>query len=301
MRIGIDIGGSHIGVGLVNEIGEILLKKEKDIPHMGADIKTIIIETIKTYINEILKEQSIKISDIDYIGIAFPSALYNGKQCVSINLGIDGEIVKKEIKKYFRIPVYMKNDAKCAAICEKKFGAINDYSNVVFLTIGTGIGGAVFLNNVLLQTKENDLFEVGHMIIKSDGLKCKCGKQGCFEQYASITALKRNIANVLNIDKEITGIELYNIINQNIENPNIKDVLNEYIQDLCCGISNIIRLFSPQAICIGGSFVNYKEIFLRKIQEKLKDNSIMFNEACPQIILAKNKNDAGIIGAANII
>lgn len=303
MKIGIDIGGSHVGVGLVDENGNIIIKREKDlVKKEELNLKSTIIYTVIQYINELMFEKNLNINEIKYIGIAYPSSLRNGKIGKSTNLSfLEGEKIEESIKQKFNIPVYIKNDAKCAAICEKKYGSLKEYSNCVFLTIGTGIGGAAFINDTLLSTTQNDLFKIGHITIQKDGIECKCGKKGCFEQYASIASLKREVKNKYNINEELTGIRLYEFIIQNMQDEKIEKIIEEYIENLSIGLSNIINLFEPEAIAIGGSFSYYKDIFLEKLEDKLQENHIAFRDNLPKILIATYKNDAGIIGATNII
>lgn len=301
MRIGIDIGGSHIGVGLVDDTGKIIIKKEKDIlREEKINIQTEITNTAKKYITEILEEQHVE-EKISIIGIAFPKSLRGGTIGKAVNLGISGIELKESLEEYFKIPTYIRNDAKCAAICEKEYGSLKEYQNAIFLTIGTGIGGAAFYNNELLQTDKNDMFKIGHITIQKDGIQCKCGRKGCFEKYASMSALKQNVKREFNIEKEISGKELLKFITENLNDTKMQKVLNEYIENLSTGISNIINLFKPEAISIGGSFAYYEDIFLEKLKEKLKRNHIEFNDTYPEILLATAKNDAGIIGATMII
>lgn len=303
MKIGIDIGGSHIGVGLVDENGNIIIKREKDLlKKESLNLETAVTYTIIEYINEIIIEESLNINQIKFIGIAYPASLRNGKIGKSTNLNfLEGENIKENIKQNFNIPVYIKNDAKCAAICEKKYGSLKEYSNCVFLTIGTGIGGAAFINNTLLSTTQNDLFKIGHITIQKNGIECKCGKKGCFEQYASITSLKREVKDEYNINEELTGISLYEFIIQNMQDEKMKKIVNEYVENICIGLSNIIKLFEPEAISIGGSFAYYENIFLEVLEKKLKENQMVSGDNCPKILIATYKNDAGIIGAANIV
>lgn len=297
MRFGIDIGGSHISVGLVDDSGNIITKKEKDLLKKE-NIEEEITNIVKQFITEIMEEQNN--NNIEMIGIAYPGNLRDGKIGGSVNLGTKGFEIEKILEKYFKIPTYIKNDAKCAAICEKKYGSLKQYANAIFLTIGTGIGGAVFYNHNLLQTPENDMFKVGHITIQKDGPKCKCGRNGCFENYASIRALKRNILEKFQINQGMTGLELHDFIIKNLYNENMQEILNVYIENLAVGISNLINLFEPEAISIGGSFAYYDDIFLQKLKKKLKENQILYNDSYPQVILAVAKNDAGIIGATRI-
>ena len=285
---------------------KILIKKESIERNVEESIKEKItkeeiVETIIQNINEITKENNIDIKNVEYIGIAFPKSLRNNIIGEAVNLGVNGYEIKEELERILNRPVYMKNDAKCAAICEKKYGSLKEYENAVFLTIGTGIGGAVFINNMLLATSRNDLFKVGHITIQKDGIKCNCGKNGCFEKYASITALKEKVIKIYNLDREFTGINLHNFITKNLQDEKIEKIIEEYIENLSIGLANIINLFEPDVISIGGSFAYYEDIFLKKLEKKLKENATKFGESCPKILIAKYKNDAGIIGATLIL
>lgn len=301
MRIGIDIGGSHIGIGLVDEAGEIILKKEKDLyKEENIDIKEEIYNTIKQYTEDILKEKNIDIKQIEFIGISYPADLRKGKIGLSVNLGIKGYELEEYLKQCFAIPVYIKNDAKCAAKCEKEFGSLKPYKNAIFLTIGTGIGGAVFINDKLFTTNQNDTFKIGHITIQKDGLKCRCGRKGCFENYASIRVLKNKVIEEYSLKERITGIQLYKFIIENIKSQKMQYIIDDYIDNLTIGISNLINLFEPEAISIGGSFAYYEDIFLDKLKEKLNENMKELNDSCPKILMAVAKNDAGIIGASRL-
>lgn len=301
MRIGIDLGGSHIGVGLVDEKGNILVKKEKDLLNKDKlDISKQILQTIVEYILLILQEQQLLIQDIVSIGIASPGTVENGVIKKADNLEIKDFAIIEELQSHFSVPMYLKNDAKCAAIAEKEYGSLKGYDNAVFLTIGTGIGGAVIWNKELLVPKQFPGFEIGHMIIDKNGEDCKCGKKGCFEVYASMTALKKQITTCLNIDKEITGIQLLQWIQKYQDRKEVQQILQEYSNNLSIGISNLVNIFEPQAISIGGSFVYYQEILLEKLTKRLQENRLLFNNTVPKILLATMKNDAGIIGASRI-
>ena len=180
MKIGIDIGGSHVGVGLVDETGKILLKEEKDIidlkkEYKNNDIKEILVSGIVEFINKILKDTTVPIQSIEKIGIASPGNIKNGIITDAGNLGIKEFDIVKRLQEYYNIPITLRNDAKCAGIAENKYGALKKYDNSVFITIGTGIGGAVFWNRELLEPKQSAGFEVGHMVIEKDGRSCKCG------------------------------------------------------------------------------------------------------------------------------
>lgn len=295
MKIGIDIGGSHVGVGLVNNIGSIEIKKETDLKNNKKNIEQELENIIVASIIEILEQKKIKLENIELIGIASPGTISEGKIKYSNNLKLNNFDIIKILKKHFNVNMQIRNDAKCAALCEKEYGSLKKYNNSVFLTIGTGIGGAVFYEGKLLTSKKYPAFELGHTIIEKNGRKCSCGNNGCFETYASITALKNKITNEYKISSYITGIELLNIINRESKTAKMKKIIEEYIEDLCIGTANLINIFEPEVVCFGGSFIYYKDIFDKTIQEKLP--SLLYNGEMPKILYAKMKNDAGIIGA----
>lgn len=291
MKIGIDIGGNHIGIGII-ENDKIVQKKETDITKKDREnIEKNLINKITTCIKSFND-----VNNIDKIGICSCGTVGEGKIIKATNLKLfDYPIVDLLKKEYPNSNITIKNDAKCAAIAEKMYGSLKNYENAVFLTIGTGIGGACFINGKLLEPKKYPGFEIGHTVIKVGGRDCSCGQKGCFETYASIEALKKKVKNTYNIKEEITGKQLLDIIIKE-KDEKMKQLIEEYTEYLSIGISNIINLFEPEVICIGGSFVYYKEIILEKVQEKL----YLFNQdQKPNIIIAKLQNDAGIIGAVN--
>lgn len=179
MKIGIDIGGSHVGIGLINKNGTIIAKEEKDISNNNGSEKyqSILVDTIIELITKILNKKKVDIKEISLIGIAIPGTVSNTHIIKADNLHISDFNIVSEINKYFNIPVTLRNDAKCAAIAEKEYGGLKKYDDSLFLTIGTGIGGAVFLDGRLLRPKKYEGFEIGHMVIKKDGLQCNCGSK----------------------------------------------------------------------------------------------------------------------------
>ena len=295
MKIGIDIGGSHLGIGLINSNGKIIAKEEKDI-HNNAKNKNYG-EQLVELITKILEKKKIKIQEISLIGIAVPGTVSNTHIIKADNLHIQNFNIVSEINKYFNIPIYLRNDAKCAAIAEKEYGGLKKYDDALFLTIGTGIGGAVFLGGKLLRPKKYEGFEIGHIVIEKNGIQCNCGRQGCFEKYASMKALKDTVQKEFNREN-LTGRELKEILIDENNKPKTDVIINEYIKNLSLGLANLINIFEPETISIGGSFVHYKDLMLDKLIKKLNEKNMLFNNnGAPKIVMAKLKNDAGIIGS----
>lgn len=300
MRIGIDLGGSHIAIGLVDDNLEIIEKRTYYMNDRKSQLlEDYIVSSIKDGIKAIIKSADIKLEEIEQIGIAVPGNPKDG--CIKnvVNLQIKEFNIAERLSNTFEnVPIKLENDGKCAAIAEKYNGALKEYKDCVFLCIGTGIGGAAFINDTFLKPIRNSGFEFGHMIIKKDGEKCKCGNNGCFEAYCSKRKFKEEMQKILKIDEYVGAKELTDKIEENLDKKAVKELLEEYIDNLAVGISNIINILEPEAICIGGSMSHYEDLILNKLREKINSGEYLFNkENPPKIIAAKNGNDAGIIGA----
>ena len=298
MKIGIDLGGSHIAIGVVDNKGKILEKVEKRITKAEKS-------TIKKVIEEYIIEKTtnfLQQYNITEVGIAIPGTVKNETVVKSVNLGLKNYEIVKNLQDNIQLPIKIRNDAKCAALAENTYGALKSYERSIFLTLGTGIGGAVVIHNKLLDTGELPGCEFGHMLIEKNGRLCKCGKRGCWETYASMKAFKDNLREILNLDEKTSGKELLDILRKMDKNSpkyiQIHQLIEQYIEYLSIGISNLINIFEPDAIGIGGSFVFYEEVFLEKLETKLLKDNLLFNERKEIIIqTAILDNDAGMIGA----
>lgn len=299
MQIGIDLGGSHIAVGIISEKNTIVVKREKNIEKVNTaeNIKQYIVDNIKILISQVLKDVGAPSCVISKIGISAPGKIKNNIIYDMYNLGIKEFDLVKILSEHYGVEIVLRNDAKCAALVEKKIGNLKDYDDCVFLCLGTGIGGATFINGRMLEYTKEWGSEYGHMIIKKDGLECKCGNKGCFEKYASMQAFKNGIIKLLSLYPNISSENILKILTNKVneKNQEVNKYIDEYIENLIIGISNIVNILSPEAICIGGSFVYYEEILYTRLLEKM--NLKKFNGNKPKILLAKMKNDAGMIGS----
>ena len=296
MKIGIDLGGSHIAVGVVDNNNELIEKVEKD---FSEEDKMDIITVTQKFIVENVKIFE-KNYEIESIGIAVPGVAKNGVIIKTVNLGINNYDIKSSLEEKLQKKVNVRNDGKCACIAEYKNLIKEDKTienaNILFLTIGTGIGGGVIYNGKLLEGHTYEGYELGHMIIKANGIPCKCGKYGCFERYGSILEYKNKVKQRLNISKDINGEPLRDLIKS--RKNEILDINEQYISDLAIGISNLINIFEPDLIVIGGGFVHYSGIFENDLKDNLLNSPLLFNRRNNiDIRYAKLGNDAGIIGA----
>lgn len=262
------------------------------------NVKESIVKIIIELLNRVIDEANVDLNDIEFIGIASPGTISNNVIKQATNLGLEKFDLIAELQKYINLPMQIKNDSKCAALAEKHYGAMRDYDDGVFLCIGTGIGGAAFINGQMLVPKRFSGFEFGHMVINKGGRQCSCGKRGCFETYASIRAFRNKIAEVLDIDNDFSGQYLREQL-LDFNNEKIEEVVEQFIEDLSIGICNLIDIFEPEIVVLGGSFSYYEgnPVYDRLIEKISQKNSRFNSMAMPKIELAKLKNDAGIIGA----
>lgn len=299
MKIGIDLGGSHVGVGLVDG-EELIVHIDKNFTEEDKkDIKATILKDIDELVNTLLEENDLTINEIELMGIASPGTISNGVIVKAGNLGIQNFDILSELKKKYDIPLQIRNDGKCAALAEKQIGALKGYDDCLFVNIGTGIGGAAFIGGKLLEPKRYSGFEFGHMIVEKDGIECTCGKKGCFERYCSIKSLKNRIRKTLNIESEDMSGQ-YMREELMVKYPNeVRNDIVDFLEHLVVGIGNLIDIFEPEVICFGGSFSYYEgHPVLNEFIERMNEKNAIFNDGeRPKFVSAKLKNNAGIIGA----
>ena len=299
------------------EDGKIAYKEQRKITDEDRmNIQKVIEETIFENVINIINTTGEK---LESLGIAVPGVVSQGTINKCVNLGIkDYNIVDKlnerfikyakEANKYdafekLPLPIKLQNDAKCAAIAEKQYGVLQEYSSSIFLTLGTGIGGAAIVEGKLLEGKCFSGYEFGHMTINLNGNQCKCGKNGCFELYGSMKTFKRDLKEKLGLSQLTHSEQLLDLLKYDValekNDERIKQVIDEYTQNLAIGISNLINIFEPEAIGIGGSFAYFEDFLLGKLKDKILNGNLLFNPRNDIIIKsALLKNDAGIIGAS---
>jgi len=239
----------------------------------------------------------LSLDDIERIGVASPGTVTNG-MITSGNLNIKEFNLQSKLEEKYNKKIKIRNDGKCAALAEKKYGALKDYDDCIFVNIWTGLGGAAFMGGKLLEPKRYSGFEFGHMTLVKDWIQCTCGKKGCFERYCSIKSLKNRITKTLNINgTDISGQYLREYIMVKYHDE-VQEDINEFIDYLKIGVCNLIDIFEPEIICFGGSFSYYEgHPVLNKLIEEVNKSNTTFNNTKPKIVTAHFKNDAGIIGA----
>lgn len=287
MRIlAFDIGGTFIKYGLCNENFEFSEKSKfpTNAQKGGQAIIENIINMIEQYDN------------IDRVAISTAGQVDSGNGIVVYSTGnipyYTGMAVKSLIENRTGIKTFVENDVNSAAIGEAYFGAAKGEKNFVCLTLGTGVGGAIFLNGELFKGTNSSAGEIGHMIIHGGGKQCTCGGEGCFECYASANALIKAVNKVSPV--ELDAFQIFQ--KENIEKPEIRSEIDKWIDEIIIGLINVIYIFNPSTIVLGGGIMNEDyiiELIDRKIYNRLMDS---FKNV--RIVRSKLGNDAGMIGAA---
>jgi len=293
MVLAVDVGGTNIKLGIVDEKYNVLKKYSIPTPKDTGNnevVDAIVREAINIH-NEYPFEK---------IGIGFPGTIDCEKGiCVAAsNLNLYNINVTEFIKKTAGFDSFLENDANCATLGELYAGSGTKYSDFLFMTLGTGIGGGIVINGKMYQGASGSAGEFGEMIIIKDGLQCTCGNRGCWEQYGSVTALIRQTAQAA---KENPDSILAKLAEDGVSGRTAFDakklgcsvaekVVDGYAEYLAVGITNLVRIFEPQAIIVGGAITNEGDNLLLPLKEKVKLKV--------EIEISKLKNDAGLIGAA---
>ncbi len=306
MNIGVDLGGMSIKAGLVDDNGKILYK---EVIPTGADRPMPdIVSDIALLVNTILKRSGCDEKEVKSVGIGVPGATCQekGEILYCFNVNLTNAPIAKEIHKYVNLPVYLNNDANAAAIAE--YDALGrEMECFVAVTLGTGVGGGIIINNRLFSGSNGVAGEFGHMVIKEGGKSLGGGLPGCFEAYASVTALisqtksameedKNSIMHKISIDG-VTGKTAFDAAKAG--DKTAIHVVDNYISYVSTGIVNIINIFQPEVLVIGGAISKEGDYLLDPIKEFCAKNAYGADFAKhTQIKAAILGNDAGIIGAA---
>lgn len=298
IRIGIDIGGTSTKIGLVNEENELLATGTADTDQTKSPGQ--LIGEIAAGVRKLLNEKSISIDQCSGVGIGVPGTVNrkSGTVVYSNNLKWENIYLAQEMGRYLPLPICIANDADCAVLGEAAAGAGKEYKNVVMLTLGTGVGGGIIMNGQLVSGSLQGGCEPGHIVIKENGRMCTCGRRGCLEAYASATALRQSAAEVYGTWMEPP--EIFCAAEKN--DKAAQNLVEQYIYDLGTGIVNIVNIFRPQIILLGGGIASQGEVLLTPIRERMRQECFGgIHGEVPQIRIASLENQAGIIGAAGLV
>jgi glucokinase len=308
MRIGIDLGGTNIAAGLVDENCAIVIKDSVKTPG-GAEAVT---EAMDGLARLLCGRAGVKTEEIESAGIGSPGSIDSSAGVVvySNNLAFDNVPLVSMLEKKLGIPVRIGNDANAAALGEAYAGAGRQAgASMMMITLGTGVGGGIILDGKIYEGSNGIAGEVGHMVIIKDGALCTCGRKGCWEAYASATglirltkeAMERDAGSVMHdITREkgrISGRTAFLAARQGDKSGDA--VVEEYLSFVASGMVNLINLFQPAVMCVGGGIANEGEFIIDRLLP-LIDAELYGGGGDPRtkICLAQLGNDAGIIGAA---
>lgn len=304
MRIGIDLGGTHIAGGLVNGKAEIVF--QKSLPTLAHRTSQAVVDDILLVIHQLVAVAEQMNDPVEAIGIGVPGLVdATGSSVLHLtNLNWENVPLKALVQEQIDLPVYIENDANAAVFAEWHSGALQNAEVAVLLTLGTGVGGGLILGRKLYRGQRG-VGELGHMIIQRDGRGCGCGLKGCLEAYASATGLVKTAEAILLADQipsKMRGIEKLTP-KQVVDFAKEGDALalsafDTTLDYLAIGINNLINTLDPSSIAIGGGLAHAGSFLLDPLTAKV--NAMAFSddlEPTP-IRFAHYLNDAGIIGAA---
>jgi len=310
--IGIDIGGTSVKVGIVNEDGKIIAK-DSVATRVDKGV-AVIMSDIVSLAKKLLKENGLTQSDITAVGIGCPGTVNSqtGVVTFSGNLKFVNVELVKEFKKLWDIRTQVGNDANCAALGESKFGGGEGSKNCTLMTLGTGVGTGFVVDGKLFDGHLGAGAEGGHIVIRMDGVKCTCGEKGCLEAYASATALIKQTQKCMKTNPESLMHKIAaeaGKVSARTAFPAYKEgdfyaarIVKSYVKFVGAGIVSLINVFRPEVFIIGGGVSNEGEHFIKMLEAHVKKHVFgkSFNKI-PEIRQAKLGNDAGVIGAASLV
>ena len=306
--LGVDLGGTNIAVGLVTAEGALLRKDS--VPTASQRGYEPVIRDMAALCKKVAGDSGVELAEISHIGVGSPGLCdrENGVILLAKNLDFKAVPLRAVIQKDLDLPVYLENDANCAALGEHMVGAARGSESSVTVTLGTGIGGGIILGGKIINGAYGDAGEIGHMVISFNGEPCTCGTNGCWEAYASATALIRQakIASIYAPESQImkqvnndlrliTGKTVFDAADLGDETA--KEVIRQYLFYVSVGLANLVNTLQPDTIALGGGICAQGEKILAPMRE-MTENMVFGRNLKTKLVTAALGNDAGIIGAA---
>ena len=303
--IGIDVGGTSVKLGLFDNQNNLISR-------LNFPTKTIefLVEDIIVNINKIFKDNQKDIGELKGIGIGFPGHVdgESGVVVYSNNLVAHNFPIVEKIREKINVPIRISNDANVAAFGEFTFGIGKNFNNIVFVTLGTGVGGGIIIDGKILEGKNGAGAEIGHMVISTNGQLCSCGRRGCFETYSSARALVTDarvamgnnptskLWKAVSDPSQLNGEIFFDVLLKGDKVANI--VFENYIENLAEGLTNLANIFRPDAIILGGGISYRGDALMEPLQQRLA--KMIYGgqwNARVELMISELKNDAGIYGA----
>ncbi len=306
---GLDLGGTFVKGAIIDEKGNMIAKDKiptgKERPYQA------ICKDMAQLVLKLQRESEVTVSAI---GVGSPGAVdsQNGIVVYNGNLGFRNAEVCNEIRKYVNVPTFIANDANVAALGEQYFGSDCPCQNVIFITLGTGVGGGIIIDGKLFEGYKSVGAEIGHGVIKMGGVQCTCGRKGCFEAYASATALIRQTKAAMEKNKQsalwqIVGGDINKVDGKTafdgltMGDATAKRVVNQYVKYLSEGVLNLCNEFRPELVIIGGGVSGAGDLILKPLKKLVEKNIFGGTDYAPiKLEIAKLGNDAGVYGAVRL-
>lgn len=302
--LGIDVGGTAVKIGLVDEMGKILSANQY--PVSFDNYQTPILGTVLKSTDLFLDLNKVINKDLGGIGISATGQIDTKLGIVAGSGGNiknwEGSNFKSAFSDKYHIPVTVVNDANCVALGEKWIGSAKDASNVIVLTIGTGLGGGIIVNNQILLGQFGYGGEIGHFSINNQGLPCTCGNTGCLEQYASMTALVKSVTSHYETNDptylshlSINGKTIFESVANG--DSDITQIVNAWIHNISTGIVSLVHIFNPELVVIGGGVSIEEELFISKLRDLVMQHVMPNFRKSLKLTAASLGNNAGLVGA----
>ena len=308
-RVGIDLGGTNIKAGVVDEEYRIVgtARCKTGLPRPSGEV----LSDMARMAREAVENAGIRMEDVLCVGVGSPGTAnpVDGVVEYSCNLDFDHVPVCAEMEKMLGKPVYLENDANAAAFGEALAGAARGSKSCVCITLGTGVGGGIIIDGKIYGGFNFAGAELGHIVIMVDGEPCACGRHGCWEAYASATALIRQTRRAMEAHPESGMWKIAGTL-ENVDgrtafdglrtgDPAAKEVVGNYVKYIACGLVNVINIFQPEVLCIGGGICKEGDTLLKPIEEYIaSERYSKYSVNQTRLCVATLGNDAGIISAA---
>ncbi len=308
--VGIDLGGTFIKGGIVDDLGNIIYEdKTPTESEKGAEK---VAENIAALVAALLKKVGLGTDDVEGIGMGVPGMIdsKNGNVIYSNNLAWKDFNIGPKVADLTGLRVKIANDANVAALGEVKFGVAKGYDSAILLTLGTGVGGGIVVDGALIEGNKSAGAELGHAVIVAGGEQCTCGRKGCLEAYASATAIIRDTKRAMQAHKDSKMWEIGSLdkvtgktaFDYQCVDEYAKAVVDGYLEKLACGITNFANVFRPEVVILGGGVCAQGDSLVKPLQELL-NKEIFAGDLGPQvpIVIAQLGNLAGLLGGAALL
>ena len=306
--IGVDLGGTNIAVGLVDLDSKRIIDKlsrKTRAPRPCTEISADIADMCR----ELCTRAGIRLGEVLWVGIATPGVVKNGVVVAASNLQWNNEPFAEIAHKLIGRPIFVANDANAAAYAEAIWGSGAGEASLIAITLGTGVGGGIIVDGQIWEGINGFAAELGHMVVEAGGRQCSCGRRGCLEAYCSATALVKETARVMQLYPDSL---MWKLVGGNAEKVSgmtafraqregdfaASMIIADYINYLAIGVANVVNMFQPAVVCIGGGISGEGENLMTPLRDRIKRISFGTENSRIRVEVAKYKNDAGIIGAA---